>query len=110
MSEESKSFGGVILSPGCINRCLFCSPSKASREEVREQATRVAKNLVEFKKKGIKKIEISGSDPIEYESIIPLVKYIKKMGFEFVQLSTHGRFLADEKFFNKLIQAGIDKL
>lgn len=108
----NKEFGGVILSPYCSNFCIFCNPlrAKISDLELRQQEITIAKNLIDFKKKGFKKIEISGSDPIEYDKIIQLIKYIKKIGFEFIQLSTHGKRLCDESFLNGLISSGIDKL
>jgi len=106
-----KEFGGVIVSPGCISSCYFCNPAKRTPDnELKEQEIDVYKNLLDFKKQGIRKIEISGSDPIEYDRIIQLMNYIKKMGFEFLQLSTHGRKLFDENFLNHLVSSGLDKL
>ncbi|MHA2011670.1 MAG: radical SAM protein [Candidatus Helarchaeota archaeon] len=101
----------IILNPSCSNNCVFCTAGghKAKESDIRKQEINVAKNLIDFKKKQIKKIEISGSDPIEYKKLIPLVVYIKKLGFEFVQLSTHGKKLSDKKFLEKLILAGIDR-
>jgi len=108
---EHKEFGGIILSTSCTNRCLFCRDvPKVSAEELKKQEEKVAKNLEEFKKKGIKKIEISGNDPIEYGPITHLIKRIKEIGFEYVQLSTHGKRIADEDFCNELISSGLDKL
>jgi len=105
------AFGGVILSTYCSNNCVFCgSQRKLSKPEVKEQEVRVLKNLIDFRKFGIKNIEISGNDPIEYDKIIALIKYIKEVGFEFVQLSTHGKRLADENFLDELILSGVNKL
>lgn len=107
----NKEWGGVILNPGCNNYCVFCGQvKKVSDSELRQQEIKVAKNLIDFKREGLKKIEISGSDPIEYNKLIPLIGYIKKIGFEYVQLSTHGTRLSDEIFLNNLISSGLDKL
>jgi len=108
---DEKRWGAVILNPGCSNRCVFCSPQvRREDSEIRSQEIGVLKNLLQFKKIGINAIEISGSDPIEYDKIIPLIKYIKKLGFGFVQLSTHGRKLSDESFLDELIASGVDRL
>lgn len=108
---SSKEWGGVILNPGCSNRCIFCGyVPKVIASELRQQEVKVAKNLVDFKNEGIKKVEISGGDPIEYDKIISLIEYIKKAGFEYVQLSTHGNNLSDKSFVKELEIAGLDKL
>jgi len=106
----NKEFGAIILSPSCDNNCLFCGDIKtASENEIKEQEIKAFKNLEEFKKKGIKQIEISGCDPIEYENIAELIEYIKK-DFDFVQLSAHGRNLSNKEFAKKLVDSGVDKL
>lgn len=106
-----KEWGGIILNPGCSNRCVFCGyVPRPTALEIKQQEISVAKNLVDFKNGGVRKIEISGGDPIEYEKIIPLVKYIKDMGFEYVQLSTHGNNLSDKIFVKELLKSGLDKL
>ena len=106
-----KEWGAVILIPGCENHCLFCHKIKrASREEIKKQEIKVAKNLNDLKSQGVNKIDISGNDPIEYNKIVSLIKYIKDSGFEYVQLSTHGRKLSDTKFLNEIIDSPINKL
>ncbi|MBU1255662.1 radical SAM protein [Patescibacteria group bacterium] len=108
---NKKNWGAIILSPGCDNDCFFCGLTPNPTAAVlREQEIKVFKNLVNFKTMGIKNIEISGSDPIEYDEIISLIKYIKKIGFEFIQLSTHGKKLAEKPFLTKLAKAGLDKV
>ena len=105
-----KEFGGIILNPGCLNNCVFCQPKRASQKEILKQEEGILKNLNDFKKQGIEKIEISGSDPIEYEKIVPLIKFIKKQGFKYVQLSTHGRQLSDPLFALAVMKAGVNRL
>ena len=104
-------YGGIILSPYCSNLCVFCREiPRAGGEELRKQEISIFRNLLEFRKNGISRIEISGNDPIEYERIIPLIRLIKRMGFDFVQLSTHGKRLSDMHFLRRFILSGIDML
>lgn len=111
MNNTTKEYGGLIINPSCSNYCVFCRKvPKATPSELKQQEINVAKNLVLLKKKGIRRIEISGSDPGEYDKITSLIKYIKTMGFDFVQLSTHGKKLANKLFLDKLIESGVDKL
>lgn len=111
ITPAHKKTGGIIINPGCGLACVFCGGHRKTAErELKEQEIRVHKNLQDFKKEGIKTISISGSDPIEYDRIIELILYIKKEGFEFVDLSTHGTRLADPSFLNRLVSSGVDKL
>ncbi|MFH1234297.1 MAG: radical SAM protein [Candidatus Diapherotrites archaeon] len=106
-----KDLGGIILSPSCANCCVFCGGhKKISDEELKRQEGLVQKNLADLRSRGIEKISISGSDPIEYGEIAYLVKYIKETGFTEVRLATHGRRLADEAFLGELVEAGLDSL
>ncbi|MCX6802537.1 MAG: radical SAM protein [Candidatus Diapherotrites archaeon] len=108
---ESEKWGGVIIGPYCSNRCLFCGGrGKIPDSELKQQENNVFRNLIEFKGRGIKKVEISGGDPIEYSEIANLIKYIKKIGFEKVHLSTHGTRLSDEAFLDEIIHSGLDIL
>jgi MoaA/NifB/PqqE/SkfB family radical SAM enzyme len=103
--------GGVIISPGCRLACLFCGGHrKTPISEIKNQEIKIYKNLQYFKKNGVERISISGSDPIEYDNLIELVEYIKKEGFQEIDLSTHGEKFSDKSFTKKLITAGINKL
>jgi MoaA/NifB/PqqE/SkfB family radical SAM enzyme len=107
---RQKAWGAIILKPGCLNECVFCGRvPKPNALEMKEQEMKVAKNIIEFRANKIENIEISGNDPLEYPRIIPLVAYIKKMGFKNIQLSTHGRQLANERLLGSLIKAGVNK-
>lgn len=102
--------GGIILNPGCQSRCVFCGHCpKRSFVVQKWQFFKAAMNLAQFKRQGITDIEISGSDPIEHRDIIDTVKAIKRHGFNRIQLSTHGRRLADQKFAASLIDTGVDE-
>lgn len=104
-------WGGIILTPKCSNFCIFCREfPKLSPKELRKQEISVARNLSYLRKQGIKRIDISGNDPIEYDGIVPLIKYIKEIGFEYVQLSTHARRLSEETFLKELVYSGVDKI
>jgi len=108
---EQNKFGGIILNPFCSLRCFFCgSKKKSDANEIKEQEIAVYKNLQYLKNQGIKSIEISGCDPLEYEKISELISYIKEEGFEFISLSTNGVKLSNMNTLNKLILSGIDGL
>jgi len=110
--SREQNIGAISLKPGCSLSCVFCGGKKKVTElEMREQSLAAYRNLKDLKEKGYEKIAILGSDPIEYEYITELIKYIKEEeGFKWVQLSTHGTRLADSSFLRKLILSGVDEL
>ena len=108
---RQKETAGIVIGAGCVNRCPFCDfpqDYRPSGISLKKEEVRILKDLVSFRKKGYLDLDISGSDPIEYSKIIPLVKYIRKLGFVNVRLSTHGRRLADKTFAGELIKAGVN--
>jgi len=111
MSTIKKKFSGVIITPGCSLKCVFCGGhSKTPEIQLKKQEINVYRNLQDFKAAGIKELSISGSDPIEYEGIVELIKYIKNEGFTFVQLATNGTKLADLSFLESLISSGVSAI
>ncbi len=106
----SNKHGGVVIGAGCINKCLFCDfpfGYRPTEEQTRKEEIGIYKDLISYRKRGYTRLDISGSDPIEYSKIIPLVRYIRRIGFLHVLLSTHGRQLNDKNFASALIDAGI---
>ncbi len=110
MTEDAQC--AVSVSPGCQNDCVFCRRERrlASPKELKRQEAAAMLNLEEFRKKGLASLEIFGSDPSEYSGIFGLVRHAKKMGFEKVMLSTHGRRLSERDFAEELAGSGVDVL
>jgi len=115
IKKKTKQFGGIILNPGCTNLCIFCGASNRKRGvlspvPMKEQLMMAHKNLIGLRERGIKKVIISGGDPLEYDKIIDLINYIKENGFDFVQMATNGVKFADKSFLDKFVLSKIDKL
>ncbi len=107
MTQKS---GCISIHAGCSLSCPFCGGgNKPTPESLRQQEIIAHKTLQEFKQRGVKQVDISSGDPIEYEHISELIGYMKQEGF-YVQLSTHGVGLADKSLADKIITAGVDKL
>lgn len=104
--------GGIILFPGCSNKCVFCEPEGipfVGKLSNLYQGWKAKMNIREFEKEGIEFVEISGGDPLEYPGLLTLVETLKKKG-KTIQLSSHGRQLKDIEFLKRLKDAGLDKL
>ncbi|MBU0758344.1 MAG: DUF362 domain-containing protein [Nanoarchaeota archaeon] len=103
---------GIVLSPGCMNNCIFCGiPQKVSLENIKRidniVKNKLLKDIDEYARQGYRIIDISGGDPGEYPNLFRLVEHLKKKGFTKIQLSTHGRTLSDRAFVEALVQAGL---
>jgi len=102
----------AIISVGakCSNKCVFCKKTydpPTSEKELKRQEIQIYKNLIVYREKGYKSISITGSDPLEYEKLIPLIRYIKRIGFGHIMLCTHGRIQKESKLMEQLADAGV---
>ncbi|MGI6479921.1 MAG: radical SAM protein [Salinivirgaceae bacterium] len=80
----------------CNLNCPFCFGPKVKKREV-EIDLQVWKNaLYKFRNKGVENIVISGGEPLMYNRIVELVKYLKHLNYRIV-ISSHGRY--KEKLF-----------
>jgi MoaA/NifB/PqqE/SkfB family radical SAM enzyme len=116
-TQEAKAlinseWGAVIIysdSTKCMNCCTFCSGSSAY-EDPEVKFARLIDEIDFFLKDGIKKIEISGGDPGEYERIAEIILYLRENGVEEIVLSTHGRTLKDKALVEQLKLAGVSAI
>lgn len=93
----------------CMNRCTFCSGTSPEMNED-EKYDLLIKEASYHINQGIKKIEISGGDPGEYDRLPEIIKYLSDNKVELIQLSTHGRTLKDESFVKLLKDSGLNKV
>lgn len=110
--SPSNEHACIIFSTYCSNRCVFCGgiDQKVSKAEMRRQEINAYKNIRDFKIQGYKSIEISGSDPLEYDKIGNLIRYLKGEGFDNIQLSTNGVRLSESDIFDDIVNSGLDRL
>lgn len=107
----SQKSGSLIIygKDQCMNRCMFCSGSSGFVSDEEKWNTAI-EDINYFVDNGVGIIEISGGDPGEYDRIVDIVKYMKSSGIMYIQLSTHGRTLKDEKLVKDLKEAGLDSV
>lgn len=75
----------------CNLNCPFCFGPKVKKEEVEIDLQIWKEAFFKFKNRGIKNIVVSGGEPLMYNRIVELVKYLKSLKFNIV-ISTHGRY------------------
>ena len=96
----------------CNLRCIYCMPKEGikliDRRELLtfEEIIRVVKILSEL---GVKKIRITGGEPLLRENILRLIDEINKIdGIEDISLTTNGALL--NRYLDKLYRVGIQRI
>ncbi len=100
----------ISVTDRCNLRCLYCMPeegvSMVSHEEILSYDEIVTLAEV-FASLGIRKIKLTGGEPLVRKDCCDLVKRIRKIpGIETVTITTNGILLADN--LDRLAEAGID--
>lgn len=98
----------ISITNRCNIGCFYCHNDgiKPQNYEMSpEEIFRIAKIA---EKIGIKKIRLSGGEPLIREDIIDIVKEISSIGFRDVALTTNGTLLG--KYADELIEAGLNRV
>ncbi len=108
-------FGRPILSmrisvtQRCNLKCIYCHKEgiadNESVEMTPEEIGRIAKIGKKF---GVKKVKITGGEPLVREDICEIVRSIAKVGFEDVSMTTNGIYL--EEYAKELKKSGLDRV
>lgn len=102
----------ISLTDRCNLNCIYCTPLKRkdflSHGEVLRYEE-IAKLTEIFVRSGIKKIRLTGGEPLIKKNIADLVKMLKEIkGLREVSLTTNGVMLAE--YIKDLKKAGLDRL
>lgn len=98
----------ISITSRCNIRCFYCHHDGVIPQEYEltpyeiERISRVAKNL------GIKKIRLSGGEPLIRNDIIGIISKISVLNFKDVSLTTNGILL--EEYSQKLKDAGLNRV
>ena len=102
----------ISVTDRCNLRCVYCMPEEGieniSHEEILsyDEIIRICKCIANL---GIKKIKITGGEPLVRKDIIDLIKEIKEInGIDEVTITTNGVLLYE--MADKLYEAGIDAI
>lgn len=102
----------ISLTDKCNLRCVYCMPPRGinhiSHDEILtfEEITRIVKVMAEL---GIKKIRLTGGEPLVRKGMLDLVKNLHKInGIEQLALTTNGILLPE--YAHKLKEAGITRI
>lgn len=102
----------LSITDRCNLRCIYCMPQKGiqllSRSEILtfEEIIKIVQILVEL---GIKKIRITGGEPLVRDNFLDLIERIKKIkGIEDISLTTNGILL--NKYLPRLYELDVKRI
>lgn len=109
--EREISYLRISVTDRCNLKCVYCAPErglKPFRDEdclTAQEILRIAGLFVEL---GVRKVRLTGGEPLAYPGIERLVSGIKGMGVRELGLTTNGTSLASRAPMLK--QAGLDRV
>lgn len=101
----------ISITDKCNLKCVYCMPSKGLKF-FKESEVLTDEEIVRFvriaRKHGLRKVRITGGEPLVRKNIIQLVSSLKKTGIHDLSLTTNGMLLS--RLAGDLKQAGLDRV
>ncbi|MEN8263389.1 MAG: GTP 3',8-cyclase MoaA [Nitrospirota bacterium] len=101
----------ISITDKCNLKCVYCMPSKGMKY-FRENEVLTDEEIVRFisiaHRHGLRKVRITGGEPLVRKNIISLISSIKKIGIRDLSLTTNGIMLS--QIAHKLKKAGLDRV
>ncbi len=101
----------VSVTDKCNLKCVYCTPAKKI-QHFKKSDTLTTEEIVRFiriaHKHGLRKVRITGGEPLLRNDIVSLVSSIKETGIRDLSLTTNGIML--KKLAGKLKKAGLDRV
>ena len=99
----------ISLTENCNLRCIYCLPEDYSPQQYDEMKTLSEENVLSIingaKEIGIKKIRLTGGEPLLRKDIVSIVSGIKKIGIDEIYITTNGTLLSEK--IKSLCKAGL---
>ena len=107
----------ISVTDRCNYRCSYCMPSEIFNKDysyIKQSKILSYEEIIQiatiFKKIGLKKIRITGGEPLLRKNIDKLIYKLKnEVGIKDVSMTTNGSLLTDKKL-NELKASGLDSL
>jgi organic radical activating enzyme len=100
----------IEITNKCNHSCIFCAHSKMTRKKTKIDEELLHSILKQAKKLGTTEVGYySSSEPFMDKNLIKYVRDAKKIGFEYVYVTTNGVLVTPEKS-RAIIDAGIDSI
>ena len=102
----------ISVTDRCNLRCIYCMPEEGV-ENVCHPSILTYEEILQicrtFAKHGLKKIKITGGEPLVRRGVVSLIRELKGIpGIESVTITTNGVLL--ETYYDDLVEAGVDAI
>ncbi len=102
----------VSVTDRCNLRCMYCMPPSGPPRCLKPSRILKTEKLLQFlevaRKYGLKKVRITGGEPLLRKDITEIVRAIRDIGVEDLSLTTNGQLLP--LFAGRLRAAGLDRV
>lgn len=98
----------ISITNRCNINCFYCHHDGILPQKYEMTAQEIERIAIIAKKIGIKKIRLSGGEPLIRDDVIDIVKRISSIGFQDVSLTTNGTLL--EEHAQSLKDAGLNRV
>ncbi|BDZ67454.1 GTP 3',8-cyclase MoaA [Methanobacterium ferruginis] len=98
----------ISITNRCNIRCFYCHHDGIIPQEYEMTPPEIERISIIAKNIGIRKIRLSGGEPLIRDDIVDIVKKISSLGFQDVSLTTNGTLL--EKYALPLKNAGLNRV
>jgi len=98
----------ITLTNRCNVNCLYCHHDGMVQSKDEMNAEELYTICKIAKKNGVKKIRLSGGEPLLKKDIVEIVEKINSLDFKDISMTTNGILL--EKYAKPLKEAGLDRV
>ncbi len=106
--EEAHFLPEICVGVECNNACLFCAVGGDWSKSFPTKSLKEIKDELKKIRNVGNSIRITGGEPTIRPDIVKIVSYAKKLGFRQISIETNGRKLHNEKFLEKILDAGVN--
>lgn len=103
---DKKECYEILITYKCNLNCSFCSQGDYDRNLYLSKEE-IFKEIYKAKKAGYKKLGLSGGEPTTRKDLVEIIKFAKKIGFNFIRIQTNGLALSNYGFAKELKEAGL---
>ena len=107
--DSSEKRHWVRLTRYCNQRCLFCLDRYAQTGGVLDLGF-VRRNLARGRKRGLRRVVLSGGEPTVHPGFIQIVGMARELGYKHIQTITNGRRFCYPGFLGEAVAAGLDEV
>ncbi len=98
----------ISITSRCNLQCLYCHHDGIIPQKNEMSPDEIFKVAQVAREVGIKKIRLSGGEPLIRKDIVEIVEKISSLGFKDVSITTNGTLM--EQYAEKLVKAGLNRV